>query len=78
MKKNLIFSLIALCFLVSGTLTAQEGRILNAHSKTLEWAYLGRIANGKNPPTTIQTISVREGGIFTDSIRGSLRRTRQR
>jgi len=64
MKKSCIVSFLAVCLLVSGHLAAQEGRMLNAHGKTLEWAYLQRIANGENIPTTVQSISVRESEFY--------------
>jgi len=64
MKKSFIVSFIAVCLLVSGRLEAQEGRMLNAHGKTLKWAYLEKIANGENIPTTVQSISVRESEFY--------------
>ncbi len=52
--------LLPLFFLPTRELSAQEARMLNTRDTALEWAYLERISSGIIPPTTIQSLSVKE------------------
>ncbi len=61
MKRLALPATIALVILVPlAAPRAQDAHILNAHDAPLEWGYLDRIRNGAIPPTTVQSLSVRE------------------
>ena len=56
--------LLALAAAVPCGAFAQNARMLNSKDSTLEWEFLDRIAEGKNIPTTIQSVSVREAAFY--------------
>ncbi|ULQ59377.1 capsule assembly Wzi family protein [Brucepastera parasyntrophica] len=68
-RYSLIFLAGLFLFLPHYHIFAQNGKILNSADTLLEWAYMGMISEGRNIPTTVQSISIAEAeyyGIATE------------
>ena len=58
------FISIILVFCGICALHAQDGKMLDASDTVLEWEYLDLISRGRNPPTTVQSISTKEAAFY--------------
>ncbi len=65
MKRSALSAIIALVLFVPAfQIAAEDARMINTRDATLEWALMDRILGGRNIPTTIQSISVREADFY--------------